>query len=279
MPGTGAAAYPRNIGDEVIGYKHISPTLRKYILERFDVPVAGFTAGANATAFASGTTGATNILVSGPYAHEYFVLGAGQTVTTPVLDVTSGRGLNIAQDLTATEGSSWLFGGYTDGVASATAPLTRSKGSFVVGYDKGFFLRVKFLAVDASGLNPLAFGFRKAQAHQTALGSFTDYACVKAVVNATVADLSVETRLNSGTVATVATGQSVADNVANEVLVAVGIDGVARFFVNGVLQTTRFTMDTGDVVRPFGYLIHGAASPGATFIQEIEFGYSKERGV
>jgi hypothetical protein len=277
----GVAAYPRSNGNQSITPPKLHPNNRKYGLDRFDRQVLAYTIGANAAAFSSGSTGAINYLQSGPFCHQYFVLGAGQTITAPVIDLTTNLGLNITQDAIATEGASWLFGGPTSGVTTSTdVNARRPLNAFIAQVDKAFFMRVKFISADASGFNPLAFGFRRAQADQTALGSFTDYACLKGVANGTVADISTETRLNSGSVATTLTSPlvTVADNVAREYYVEVNGAGVVKMAIDGAYVPVTFTFDSGDIVQPFGYLIHGADVANGTHIQEVEWGYREPRG-
>lgn len=277
----GVAAYPRSIGNQSVTSEKFHPALRKYGLDRFDRQVLAYAVGANAATFSAGSTGAINYLQSGPFCHQYFILGAGQTITAPVIDLTTNLGLNIAQDAVATEGSSWLFGGPTSGVTTSTdVNARRPLNAFIAQVDKAFFMRVKFISADASGFNPLAFGFRRAQADQTALGSFTDYACLKGVANGVVADISTETRLNSGSVATVLTSPlvTVVDNVAREYYVEVNGSGVVRVAIDGAFVPLTYTFDSGDIVQPFGYLIHGVDVANGTHVMEAEWGYKAGGG-
>jgi hypothetical protein len=279
----------RQLRDQSIFPAALSTRNRKYVLDMFDTRAAGFSGVG--TGFASGVTSSNvsaspNILKTGAGHYEYWCLGALQTITTPVWDATNGYGLDIALDLTATEGVEIVFGSIF-----STAGLSRGKLNFTVAGESysataiagggsptlSFFARLKVRAADASGCNPLQFGFRKSEAVAfTGTAAYTDFAAF--TVSGASGDISVTTRLNTGTAALVDTTADMADGVARTFTVYVAPNGSVRFLLDGgtpSVTKTDFVFDPGDVVFPFVRNIHGATSPGAIYLQEFEAGYVK----
>lgn len=141
---------------------------------------------------ASGTTGATNNLVTPNSIFEYHVKGAGQTIASPVQDTD---GLDISGDLTSTEGME-----YTQGITAG------AKHAYTAGTD-AFFIEAKVKAADVSGVAELAVGFRKAEAYQAAIDNYDE----GAFINMQAGTINIETILNNAATTTTDSTKTLAD--------------------------------------------------------------------
>lgn len=212
----------------------------------------------------SGATGSVNILgFAGEGMLEMQMLGAGQTIIVPVL---KDDGLEISQDQADDEGVE-LCAGITSRAASA----------FQVGTDPAFFLRVRGVIDDVSGSDELAFGFRKTQAYQAALASYTDFA----VVNLNAGQWESKTNLNNGGVTTTTlTGATVADLGAFEVMISVSSSGAVTYTVGTAgsrssnSAAVAFTLDSNDVVVPFCRFLHTSDLANSVRLRHWEAGFA-----
>lgn len=261
----------RAIGPGAIEFGKLSSRLRRHTFDRFDVrPI--FTAGVGHGA-PTGAAGNINIVDTGRGRYEHIVIGTQTLVAPAVWDATNGNGYDIAQDLTATDGAEWDFGSNI-----VTAGGSRGRHNYVIGTDPAFFARLKIKVTDASGFNPFLFGFRRVQAHQTTFTNYTDYAVFELQSDL---DIILNTNLNNGGAASVDTTQNTADNTTIEMRVDVDQQGRVRFMLNNggsalafpTVTKTNFQFDSGDIVLPFAYLIHGADVAETTWLQEFEAGY------
>jgi hypothetical protein len=195
----------------------------------------------------TGTTGNVNICDTGRYRFEYVILGAGQTIVRPVL-ATDG-GYDWGMDQVATEGAEINFASLKSGHPRA----------FVIGTDPSFYARMRFTEEDASGYD-LYFGFRKNEAYQTAVETYTDIALIRALGDSSSAAAAVTTvtNLNDATTAVTSTttSKTVADGADTELEVRV-IGRRAMFLFNGAqIGQTTFDFDSTDVVIPVAFLLH-----------------------
>ncbi len=194
----------------------------------------------------TGTTGNVNICDTGQYRFEYVILGAGQTIVRPVL-ATDG-GYDWGMDQTATEGVEINFASLKQG----------HPRMFKVGTDKSFYARLRFTMEDASGYD-LSFGFRKNQAYQTAVETYTDFALVRVLGDSSSAAAAVTTitNLNDATDSTITTTTAtVADAADTEIEVRV-IGRRAAFFFNGAgIGQVNFDFDLTDWLIPDAFLLH-----------------------
>jgi hypothetical protein len=271
----GFLGYPRNVADGVIPPEKLNKNKnRRYTFDPFDVrPHFSLSDGFSAP---GGATGNVNLWRTNRGIYEWHVKGAGQTITAPVYDLTNGRGLDFAQDLTATEGHEVAFSPNI-----TTLNPERGKHSYKIGTDKGFYARLRIFLTDASGVSPFFFGFRRNQAYQTALASYTDYAGFHLNVNGTVADIREQTQLNTGGVVTVDTTIDAVDGAFRDLEVRVTQQGRVVFILDGKIPTvtkTDFVFDTGDVVFPCSFFLHGADLSEALFYQEFEAGFLPTKG-
>jgi hypothetical protein len=207
---------------------------QKYLFDNFQVqPISAHVAGGAAL----GTTGANNVLYTANAQYEWNVLGT-QTILAPSLDTF---GLNLVQDAAVA----------TDGMEMCIGQTALSPFAFTIGSDAAFFMTFVFKVEDASGTNPGIIGFRKVQAFNATLSSYTDFVAIGIV--GTAANLEIETQLNSGGVTTTDTTQTVADGAVTALTINVDSSGVVTYQINyaGPVVTAAFTFDSGDVVIPF----------------------------
>lgn len=233
----------------------------KYTFEDFrQDPVACLRGGAAA----AGATGSRNLLSFGINHFEQHVKGAGQTIIVPVL---TDVGLDIGQDQTATEGIELTQGN-----------LERGEHAYTIGTHGPFKLRVKAKIEDASGCNPFIIGFRKVQAYQAAHTSYTDFASIGIQATDTENKIKTRTLLNNAGGVTTDTLLTWADAAIKELEVRVDGKGQVTYKVNGQRPTVTvaYTFDTGDVVIPFLYFLHGADVAGKVELIEWECGLENE---
>src|SRR3972149_6290025 len=216
---------------------------------------------------ANGATGATNLMHTGKYVYEYFLLGAGQTILVPTW---TASGLLWSLDLVDNEGCI-----ISPGITA------NSLGSFTIGTDRSFYAETTLTLADVSGVDDLFFGFTKNQAYATAVTTFTDYFGVGLNTAANPGAIKVRWNLNDGTDASVDTTQTWADGASKTIKVVVGDDGFARAYINGqppTISKTNFQFDSGDSVNWMLFGIHATTTPGAWHTDHFEWGYTQRKG-
>lgn len=238
---------------------------RGYIRESFNMqPIATADDGGGAT---TGATGDVNLLLFEHSMFEYVILGAGQTIKTPVF---TANGLDIAGDQTATEGFE-LTNGTT----------TRCAQKCVIGTNVARMI-LRFRIADASGTIPFFIGFRKVQAYQTALATYTDYAGL----NLASGTLNVSRQTASGGQVDTASGVTVADNDYVQVQIDISKAGQVTFrATSGAVQPTytdmtkvtpalqvNYTFTSALEVIPSIFMLQGVDLSGAINLLYYEAG-------
>ena len=216
----------------------------------------------NAPALPTGATGTVNLMSFRDFAMEQFILGAGQTIIAPVMDAT---GLLVSGDLTATEGFEYNWG----------AARSNSRHAFTIGTSAAFFLEWKFTVADVSGAAPYMIGFRKAEANNATLTSYTDYAMIGLDAVAAVGNVVLKTELNAGGTTNTDTTDAWNDAESHTLKVLVSAAGVVTYEIDGGAPsvTAAFTFDNADVVVPFMRLEHQAGAPGAVHWETVKVGF------
>lgn len=230
---------------------------QKYWFDNFAVnPITAKVSGGAAT----GVAGDNNILYTQFGAYEWNVIGT-QTILAPSLDAF---GLNLVQDNTAGDGIELCMG------QTALSPM-----AFTIGSDAAFFLQAVFKVEDVSGTNPLIIGFRKVQAFNATLSSYTDFATIGIVGTANPNTIKLQTQVNTGGVTTTDTTQTVADGSTTQLKVKVSSTGVVTYELNYATPTVvaAFTFDTGDVVIPFIRFTEAADVTTQAACNYLECGY------
>lgn len=208
-------------------------------------------ATANTGAAPVGTDTATNVMVCQGGEHmESYNIGT-QTIIAPRMDAT---GLLVSLDLTDNEGVEYNWGARNN-----------AKHAFTIGTDPAFFLEWKFTLADVTGCDPVGIGFRKVEANNSTLESYTDFAWIGVSESDTTAVISLKTRLNSGAVTTTNTTDAWTDGQSHTLKILVSAAGVVTYTIDGSAPTSTaaFTFDNADVVMPFFHGLHGTTSPGA----------------
>ena len=186
-------------------------------------------------------TGETNIFVTEGKVFEYFVLGAGQTISVPTL---TDDGLNIMQDEADNEGAEWTRG------ITARAPDVYTVETDV------FYFKVKFKIETVAELDICTVGFRIAGAYNADMYAYNTYTGLN-VNNGTINEVE---ELNGANAAEVDTGEAWADGETHELEVRIAIDGTTTWFVDGAAITNQGTTcvfdwtDTDVVIPYFHYL-------------------------
>lgn len=207
-----------------------------------------------------GSTGATNVMHVGDGIHfEYHIKGT-QTILMPQI---VANGLDIGMDQTE-----------NDGVELSLGITARSRCAFTAQTD-ACFVECTVQFADVSGVDPFYIGFRKAEAYNAAIGSYTDYFVVGVEGTSEPNKLQIQTNLNGGGAATTDTTDTLADTISVTLRVNVSAGGVATALVDGASPTTEpatFTFDSGDVLVPFIFFLHGADVGGEIALSSFKCG-------
>lgn len=225
----------------------------KFFYEKFDAnPVVIQTTGE----VADGTAADVQAMHCSRNLFELVYLGAGQTILAPSI---AAAGLDVSLD-----------GADNDGIELTMGITSRSKAAFTVGTDPAFYAKLKFTIADVSDTDDCAFGFRKAEAYQANIDDYDEMA----VLNVISGDINIETILNAGATTTTDTTDDWADTGQHTLEVYVSEAGVVTYKIDGDPPTTTaaFTFDDGEVVVPFFYFLHAAASSAGIVLDEFECG-------
>lgn len=192
---------------------------------------------------------------------EQFIIGT-QTIIAPRM---TANGLNIALDNTNAEGAEYNFG------ARANA-----KHVYTIGTDAAFYCEATIYVEDLSGCAPLMVGFRKVEANNATIGSYTDYACIGLNTVTSATNATILSELNGGGQTATDTGDAWGgDGSAQSVAVKVSAAGVVTFEVGGSAASAApaFTFDNGDNVMFFCHFLNGADVAGEVSLQSLKIGY------
>lgn len=222
---------------------------------------SGGTEGSSGGGAATGATGDENKMFWNGEYFEYFIKGAGQTLFVPLQGTT---GLDMAMDLTSTEG--WEL---------HTGRGAHSKNAYVIGTDAAFFLEVTLVAADTSGANPLVIGFRKQGANNATYTSYSDYASIGLIGTSNPNLLKIDTNIGSAGHVATDTTQTLADATQITLRVDVSAAGVTTFKINGAAPTTTaaYTFTSALTVQPYMTFLHAADICNTMEILQWECGF------
>lgn len=224
-----------------------------YVHEFFNAnPVCVKKLGAGAS---TGAAGDENLCMLNDSIFEYHILGT-QTIVAPSL---GSGGLDVSLDATANDGAEFCL-----------RINAANKGVFTVG-GPAFFAKMRFAIADVSDTDDCAFGFRKVEAYQANIDDYDEMACLNVISG----DINIETILNNAATSTTDTTDNWADTETHTLEVYVSAVGVVTYKIDGRLPTTTaaFTFDDGEVVVPFFFFLHAAASTAGIVLKEFECGY------
>lgn len=233
---------------------------RRYLFEEFKfAPVCSSLLGSAAT----GATGDVNCMLFPETAFQYHIKGAGQTLVAPLF---GANGLDIGMDQATTEGVE-----ITNGI-SARCPV-----AFTVGTDAAFFFSATLKVGDASGVNPLVVGFRKAEAYQATHTSYADYAAIGIVGTSNPNLIKTITEAAGGGTTTTDTTNTWADAATKTLTVKVSAAGVVTYEINGAAPTAvvAFSFTAGDVVVPYLYFLNAADVSDNVYLTAWEVGLQR----
>lgn len=211
----------------------------------------------------TGATGDVNLMyLQDGCLMEQFILGAGQTIIAPRM---TANGLDVALDQTATEGAEYNFGARNN-----------AKHAYTIGTSAAFFIEATFYVTDYSGCDPLMMGFRKVEANNATLATYTDYAAIGINQATSAANATILSELNAGgQTATDTTDALAAEPNSFVVKVLVSAAGVTTFEVDGSAASAApaFTFDNTDVVMPFIHFLNGADLAGEVGLKTLKIGF------
>ena len=243
---------------EQLDAKYVVPTGINFTFDANPTMTSAGTGGGVAT----GATGDVNLMAFAGFTMEQFILGAGQTIISPRMGVA---GLDIALDQTSNDGAEYNFG-----AARLNSPHAKT-----IGTSAAFQIVVTVDIVDVSGCEPLLFGWRKVEANNATITSYTDYASIGLDNEAFVGNAVISTELNSGGTTNTDTSDAWADGASHEIAVLVSASGVVTYTFDGgaPTATAAFTFDSTDVVVPFCHFLHGADLAGAVEVTSLQIGF------
>lgn len=241
----------QNLIEGVVG-RDVRGISSRYTFEEFrSLPVAVDDAGyGNPT----GVAGDVNILRTVQNAFEYHIKGT-QTLLIPAW---GANGLDVGLDQTN-----------NDGVELSQGITARSRAAFIAGTD-AFYLKVQFSIEDVSGTDDCAVGFRKAAAYTANFDDYTD----AAVLNVISGNITIETILNNAATTSTDTTNDWADTETHTLEIYVDKARKVTYKIDGVAPTVvaAFTIDDGDVMVPFFFLLNDTDLVGAVNIKSWECG-------
>ena len=223
----------------------------------------------------TGTAGDVNTLQLGPHQMQYHVLGT-QTILGPK---RVDGGLDITQDLTDDDGLEYTLGVEEPANTVIADTAGSSAGTFQVGVDKPFFVRLNFKITDVSGTDDCALGFRKAEAYQGAIDDYDEMAALNVISG----NINIETILNGAATTTTDTTLDWADAATKTLMVIVDSDGTlygqpraVYYEVDGAIPTTLptavYKFDANELVVPFLFFLNAADVAESTVLVSWESG-------
>ena len=187
-----------------------------------------------------------------------------QTIDNPA---ASTSGIDYSFDAADDEGISWVM---SDEAVKGREGIDR----FTVG-KQAFSASLKFAIADVSDTDDCLFGFRKVEAHQANVDDYDEMAAFNIISG----DIKTETILNGGTTVTTDLTSGGGDNAGNwadagvhTLKVSVDKAGAVTYSIDGASSPSgavAFSFDQNEVVTPFGYMLHAAASTAGYVLQEL----------
>lgn len=215
----------------------------------------------------TGVAGAVNIMMmQDGCMMEQFIIGT-QTIIAPRMSAT---GLDIELDNINAEGAEYNFG----------AARTNSKHAYTIGTSAAFFFSATLTVEDLSGCAPLMIGFRKAEANNATLASYTDYFCAGLNSATSGTEVILLDELNGGgqTITNSTTVWTGGDTGTCTIKVLVSAAGVCTYTIDAgaPAATNAVTFDTADVVVPFIHFVNGADVAGAVSLNALSCGFQAQ---
>lgn len=205
-----------------------------------------------------------------PNGLHVFYTPIGTVSAAPYGPQASASGLDLGIDLTNNEGLNLVFGGaLASGVPVSNPFSITCKRLATDPIPAGMFLRVKLLIEDVSGVDIVAFGFRKAEDFQAVYASYDELAAFNVISG----DIKIDTTLNATPATAVDTTENWADGETHELLVVANGNGKIQFFLDGAepAVTKAFQFDANEVIVPFAHVLQDT-DLSHVYITELEVG-------
>lgn len=227
----------------------------KYFEDEFKFqPVTSKVAGGAAT----GTAGDNNVLFTKFNAFEWNVIGT-QTILAPSIDAV---GLNFVQDVNSGDGSEFCMG--------QTALTT---ASYIIGTSPAFYMEFEWTVGVVGGVNPLIIGFRKAQAFNATLSTYTDFVALGIV--GTAGHIQSQTQIGSAGVITTDTTQLAVNVTKFRLKILVDSQGNVTYQFNDspVTVSVAYKFTTGLTVVPFWRVVESATTTTQASCSYMSIGF------
>jgi hypothetical protein len=255
----GYLAFEREMHRELFGMYKNDP---KAVVEFFDNGIGGSSINVNATSLpsvngvATGATQDINALNTGDNVFSNYLIGAA----TQIVPQMTNTGLNLEHDATASEGSIY-----------DTGTFTNNPKEFVVGKHEFSTYFKASIALPTNVLSMLV-GFRKKTAYNLAIANL-DLLSLGWLSSNVAAQPISGTSILATVVSTSLTGVTWAAGETHTLQISVKLDGSVKYFVDGVDVTSSLanpikTLVAGDTYIPFIYHINGNTAAATATVSE-----------
>ena len=186
----------------------------------------------------------------------------GNTNLGPQIDSTA-FGLNLAPDATSTHG-----------VEINTGSTALNNFTFLIDTSgnttNAFFFKGQFKVATVAGCT-IEMGFRKVQANNASLASYTDFAAIGSVAG----EFETQTQIATGGVITTDTTQAAANATMFQLNVLVDNMGNVTYQINGVapVTTVAYQFANGITVMPFLRIIQNVTTTAYAACNYLECGF------
>lgn len=210
---------------------------------------------------AAGASGELDVFLDDKSRFEQFVI-VGNANLGPKIDST-GFGLNLAPDAVSTHGVE-INNGQT-ALNNYTFQIDTSGAT-----TNAFFLTGQFKVAVVAGCT-IEMGFRKVQANNATLASYTDFAAIGSIAG----DLELQTQIATAGVVTTDTTLNAANATMVQLKVLVDAMGNVTYQINGQAPTVvaAYQFANGITVMPFIRIIQNATTTAYAACNYFECGY------
>jgi len=210
---------------------------------------------------AAGAGAEVDIITDAKSVFEQFII-VGNTNLGPQIDSTV-FGWNIAPDATNTHGLEINTG--STALNNFTFTIDTSGQT-----ENAFFVRGQFKIATVAGATVL-LGFRKVQANNATLASYTDFAAIGSIAG----DLETQTQIATAGVVTTDTTQNAANATMVQLTVLVDRQGNVTYQINGQPPTVAvaYQFANGLVVMPFIRIVQNSTTTAYVACNYFECGY------
>jgi hypothetical protein len=210
---------------------------------------------------AAGASAELDVFLDDKTRFEQFVI-VGNTNLGPKIDSTA-FGLNLASDATSTHGVE-INNGQT--ALNNFTFLIDTSGNTT----NAFFLTGQFKIATVAGCT-LELGFRKVQANNASLASYTDFAAIGSIAG----EFEIQTQIATAGVITTDTTQAAVNATMFQLTVLVDAMGNVTYQINGQspVTTVAYQFANGITVMPFLRIIQNSTTTAYAACNYLECGF------